>query len=264
MTQSQKLALEILLDWLGKTPTPTSMYILARDEHEDHLHSITRLLATCSGLQSASAQQYIAASWATLLGYYESGLRTAFHNENSDAEWTLSELTRTQRLRRLGPRQAYPSFCKAISRYPTEEAQVFHLCGGVKGARSHIERQAIISLHKRGQFEDTDPRLAAHLRNERLRIDSTLARLQCCPGIRPHGGILNRMCLDPVFCQRLWRSTFPQVYKEALQDAQQLPRRVFHPNLSDNNPPRLFISPFFTGNRERARGRRQESSDSEE
>ena len=46
MAESQKLALEVVLDWLGKTPTPTSMYVLARDDHEDHLHCITRLLAT--------------------------------------------------------------------------------------------------------------------------------------------------------------------------------------------------------------------------
>ena len=71
MTQTPKVALEIVLDWLGDTPTPTATYILNRDKHEDHLHSITHLLATCSGLQSAPAQQYVALSWTALLGHYE-------------------------------------------------------------------------------------------------------------------------------------------------------------------------------------------------
>ena len=261
MTQSQKLALEIVLKWLGNTPTPTSMYILARDEHEDHLHSITRLLATCSGLQSASAQQYIAASWTALLGYYEHCLRRAIINEDSDADWTYSELTRTQRLRRLGPREAYPSFCKAISRYSTEEAQAFHAWGGVKGARCLIECRAAISLRERGHFQERDPRLAVCLEKEMIRTDLALARLRCCPGIRPHGGVLNKMYFDLSVYLAVWPYSFPEVYKKALQDARELPPRVFHPG---HGTPRLFIWPSIPGIRQRARRSRHENSDSED
>lgn len=264
MTQNQKLALECVLDWLGNTPPPPSLYILARDEHEDNLHCVTRLLATCSGLQSAPARQYVAASWAALLDNYEKLLEYAFINQNSDAEWTLSEVGRIQYLKRRGPREAYPSFRTAIGRYPTEEAQVFHLGGGVAGAKRHVECQGVISLHRRGHLETSDPRITSHLGNEKIRIDSTLARLQCCPGVRPHGGVLNKMSLHPTVCQSIWRNTFPPIYKEMLQDAKELPPRVFHPTITDPTTPRIFISPTLTGIWDlAAREGRQESSEAD-
>ena len=261
MTQPPKLALEIVLEWLGNARTPTAMYTLSRDEHEDNLHSITRLLATCGGLQSAPARRYVAASWTALLGYYEHCLRTAIVNEVSDADWTLSELARTQRLRRIGPCDAYPSFCKAISAYPTEEAQVFYAGGGVKGARCLIECQAAISLRKRGHFQDRDPRLAAHLESEMTREDLTLAALRCCPGIRPHGGVFNAIYVDRTVYLTVWPCSFPEMYKEMLQDARELPPRVFHPGTPDHIAPRLFIWPLLPDIREHTRARRQETEE---
>ena len=206
-------------------------------------------MTTCSDLQSALATQYVTASWAALLGYYERCLRTAIVNEVSDADWTLSELARTQRLRRLGPRDAYPSFCKAISRYPTEEAQVFHAGGGVKGARCLIECQAAISLRERGHLQDRDPILAARLGSEMTREDLTLAALRCCPGVRPHGGVFNMLYFDRSVYLAVWPCSFPEIYKKALQEARELPPRVFHPGHS----PRAYLSglPYLASDKAR-------------
>ena len=86
----QKLALELVLQWLGETSIPDNKWMLNRDCYEAHLQCITRLLAT-SKLDSTAARDFVSRCWRALLTQYTMVLQRTHDNGFCTSTWYHSE-----------------------------------------------------------------------------------------------------------------------------------------------------------------------------
>ena len=155
----QKLALELVLQWLGDTSLPTNKWMLHRDCYEEHLQCLTRLLAT-SKLDNASARDFVLKCWRALLTQYTMVLQCAHDNGFCTPIWNNTEKRRLKDLRAQGPKHALVSLQGALKWYPTEHQLIFQVGGGDPAAEVYLDYLEVKQNRFDSVAELSDPELS--------------------------------------------------------------------------------------------------------
>ena len=238
----QKLALELALQWLGVASVPDNRWMLNKDCYEEHLHSITRLLAT-SKLDSMAACDFVAKCWRALLAQYTMVLHSAHDNGFCTPIWYRSEKKRLKDLREEGPRQALASLQGVLQWYPTEQQLIFQVGGGDPAAETYLDYLEVKEGCLDSESEVSDPDdVESHAMSESdsgsdqgswtgedqiykdwvvmlncQRWISVTTMIQKCPGMRPFGGVLNTLCKDSEAFEKVWVDSWPMRWKVCIR-----------------------------------------------
>ena len=250
----QKLALELVLQWLGVASVPDNRWMLNKDCYEEHLHSITRLLAT-SKLDSVAARDFVTRCWRALLAQYTMVLYSAHDNGFCTPIWYRSEKKRLKDLREEGPRQALASLQGVLQWYPTEQQLIFQVGGGDPAAETYLDYLEVkegcsctdadtsdSELSEEELEHETDsnhtmsesdsgseaPSHGGSTEEDRIYKDwvimlncqrwiSVATMIQKCPGMRPFGGVLSSLSKDSLVFEKAWVDSWPMRWKVCIR-----------------------------------------------
>ena len=238
----QKLALELALQWLGVASVPDNRWMLNKDCYEEHLHSITRLLAT-SKLDSMAACDFVAKCWRALLAQYTMVLHSAHDNGFCTPIWYRSEKKRLKDLREEGPRQALASLQGVLQWYPTEQQLIFQVGGGDPAAETYLDYLEVKEgcLDSESEVSDPDDVESRAMSESDSESDqgswtgedqrykdwvvmlncqrwiSVTTMIQKCPGMRPFGGVLSSLSKDSLVFEKAWVDSWPMRWKVCIR-----------------------------------------------
>lgn len=247
----QKLALELVLQWLGVASVPDNRWMLNKDCYEEHLHSITRLLAT-SKLDSVAAHDFVAKCWRALLAQYTMVLHRAHDHGFCTPIWYRSEKKRLKDLREEGPQHALASLQGVLQWYPTEQQLIFQVGGGDPAAETYLDYLEVKGGRLDSDVELSDSEFSDDELDDETRSNSTVSEsdsgseapshgssaeqrykdwvimlncqrwisvttmIQKCPGMRPLGGVLNSLSKDSLVFEKAWVGSWPMRWKACI------------------------------------------------
>lgn len=212
----RKVALDLVLDWLGDAAVPSE--VLDQGKGEDHLRSITRTLAVCKGM--SGGRGFVRASWDRLLYSYCAALDIAMEDKVCDPGWAKVELQRLARLSVEGPRAACASFQAVIGEFGGNTAAIYIMGGGRSGAMACLNIASMAGAVARGRLDPDHGMFKYCQAMEIFRVQSVLACLSRCPGLRPCMG--STWLQSPEVFLKEWWSTIPAEWRtstELLADA---------------------------------------------
>ena len=133
----------------------------------------------------SSGGQFVMSCWDRLLYSYSAALDDAIGDELCDEGWARAECQRTARLKHLGPRAACASFRSTVDTFGGEMATIHVIGGGRAGAKAALNIACMADAVKGGRLDPTSPMFLYCQSAEIFRIQTVLAYMGHCPGLRP-------------------------------------------------------------------------------